>query len=148
MLRVDWNATDNPILDRLGRQFVEGVACYARGGSYEHRMEWYRKYMKFLRFLAERFGPEDICNIQPRHVAAFAKHCRELGLSENTILRYFSIIRWWNSRIPWHKYELPENKMLFELEARLDDKKYCEEIKNRCRRKGSRGSVQKPVGPV
>ncbi len=148
MLSVSWEPTGDPVLDRLGRQFVERVVCHARGGSYERRMEWYRKYTKFLRFLAERFGPEDICNIQPRHVAAFARHCRKLGLSENTILRYFSIIRWWQVRIPWRKYELPENRALFELEAKLDDKKYCEAIKNKYRRKGSRGGVQKSAGPV
>ena len=73
MLRVSWEPTGDPVLDRLGQQFVERVACFARGGSYERRMEWHRKYTKFLRLLAERFGPEDICNIQPRHVAAFAK---------------------------------------------------------------------------
>ncbi|MBE0435844.1 MAG: hypothetical protein IBX56_08580 [Methylomicrobium sp.] len=138
MLRVSWEPTGDPVFDHLGQQFVSRVARYARGGSYERRMEWYRKYVKFLRFLATRFGLEDICNIQPRHVAVFASHFREIGRSEQTILRYFSIIRWWHGRIPWHKYEMPGNKSLFELEARLDDQKFCEEFKNKHRRKRER----------
>ncbi|WP_072868166.1 phage integrase N-terminal domain-containing protein [Desulfofundulus thermosubterraneus] len=146
MLRVSWENTGNPILDRLGRQFVERVARYARGGSYEKRLERFRKYVKFLCFLAERFAPEDIRNIQPRHVAAFARHLKEQGRSGRTILYYFSIIRWWHRQIPWRKYEMPENKVLLELEARLDDKRFCEEIKNNCRRKKFRRGIQKSLG--
>jgi site-specific recombinase XerC len=148
MLRVSWENTGNPILDRLGRQFVDRVARYARGGSFEKRIEWYRKYIKFLHFLAERFGPEDIRNIQPRHVAAFSKYLKELGRSERTVLRYYSVIRWWHRQIPWRKYEMPENKVLLELEARLDDKRFCEKIKNSYRRKRGRGRVQKPHGTI
>lgn len=137
MLRVSWKNTGNTNLDRLGQQFVNRVARYAGGGSYEKRMEWYRKYIKFLQFLAERFGPEDIRNIQPRHVAAFSKYLKGLGRSERTVLRYYSIIRWWHRQIPWRKYEVPENKVLLELEARFDDKTFCQKIKNNYRRKRS-----------
>jgi site-specific recombinase XerC len=120
-------------VDRLGEQFVERVARYARGGSYERRMEKYRKYLKFLIFVGQRFGPEDIRNIQPYHVAAFARHLRVAGRSETTIVICFSIIRWWHGRIPWRKYDIPENGILKELEVRLDDKEYRDEIKNRYR---------------
>ncbi|RKO65743.1 site-specific integrase [Desulfofundulus salinus] len=146
MLRVSWENTGDPVLDRLGRQFVERVARYARGGSYERRMEWYRAYIRFTYFLAERFGPEDIRNIQPRHVAAFIRYLKQLGRSEKTVLHYLSIIRWWHQQIPWRKYELPENNILLELEARLDDKRFCEEIKNNCRRKKLRRGIQKSLG--
>ncbi len=67
MLRLDWKETGRPALDRLGRQFI-GVAKPARGGSYAYRQVKYNTYLIFLDFLAERFGPEDIRNIQPRHV--------------------------------------------------------------------------------
>ncbi|HHW44649.1 MAG TPA: hypothetical protein GXX25_12770 [Desulfotomaculum sp.] len=147
MLRVSWEKTGHPALDRLGRQFIS-VAKLARGGSYARRQVKFKMYLKFLGFLAERFGPEDIRNIQPRHVAAFIKHLREQGRSYKTILDYLSVIRWWHKRIPWHKYELPENKTLFELEARLDDKRFCEEIKNSYKRKRGRGRVQKPHGTI
>jgi hypothetical protein len=143
-LRVSWEPTGDPVLDRLGRQFVERVACSARGGSYARRQVKYNTYLNFLEFLAEQFGPEDIRTIQPRHVAAFVKYLRNKGRSRDRILAYLSIIRWWHEQIYWRKYELPENKIIFELEARLDDKEYCEEIKNRCRRKKLRWGVQKP----
>jgi site-specific recombinase XerD len=141
-LRVDWETTGDPVLDRLGRQFVEQVACHARGGSYARRQVKYNTYLNFLNFLAERFGPEDIRNVQPRHVASFIRYLRDQERSEKRMLDYLSIIRWWHQRIPWRKYEIPENKALFELEARLDDKKYCEEIKNRYRRKGNEGAYK------
>ncbi len=135
MLRVDWKETGRPVLDRLGRQFVS-VAKSARGGSYARRQVKYNTYLIFLDFLAEHFGPEDIRNIQPRHVASFIKYLCNQGRSDKRKLDYLSIIRWWHERIPWRKYEMPENRIIFELEAKLDDKKYGESIKNRCRRKG------------
>ncbi len=147
MLRLDWKETGRPALDSLGRQFI-GIAKAARGGSYAYRQVKYNTYLIFLDFLAERFGPEDIRNIQPRHVAAFLRHLRDQGRSDKRILAYLSIIRWWHSRIPWQKYELPENKALFALEAKLDDKKFCEEFKNECRRKGVRRRLQESHGPV
>ena len=147
MLRIDWKETGRPALDRLGRQFVS-VAKSARGGSYARRQVKYNTYLIFLTFLAERFGPEDLRNIQPRHVAAFIRHLCDQGRSDKRKLDYLSIIRWWHERIPWRKYEMPENKIIFELEARLDDKEYCESIKYRYRRKGLRGGVQKPGGSV
>ena len=85
-LRVSWEPTGDPVLDRLGQQFVERVACSARGGSYARRQVKYNTYLNFLEFLAEQFGPEDICNIQPRHVAAFIKHLRNKGRSRDRIL--------------------------------------------------------------
>jgi site-specific recombinase XerC len=133
MLRISWERTGDEVVDRLGGQFVERAARYARGGSYERRMEKYNRYIKFLVFLGGRFGPEDIRNIQPYHVAMFIRHLRDVGRSENTIARYIAVIRWWHDKIPLHRYNLPENAILKELEARLDDKAYREEIKNRCR---------------
>ena len=147
-LRVSWEPTGDPVLDRLGQQFVERVACHARGGSYARRQVKFNTYLNFLAFLAKQFGPEDIRNIQPRHVAAFIRYLRSKGRSRDRILAYLSIIRWWHGQIPWRKYDLPENRIIFELEARLDDKEYCESIKNRFRRKKLRGGVQKPGRPT
>ncbi len=147
MLRIDWKETGRPALDRLGRQFVS-VAKSARGGSYTRRQVKYNTYLIFLTFLGGRFGPEDLRNIQPRHVAAFIKYLRDQGRSGQRMLDYLSIIRWWHERISWRKYELPENRIIFELEARLDDKEYCVSIKNRYRRKGLRGGIQKPDSSI
>lgn len=147
-LRVSWEPTGDPVLDRLGQRFVERVACNARGGSYARRQVKFKMYVNFLEFLAEHFGPDDLRNIQPRHVAAFIRHLRDQGRSWDRILAYLSVIRWWHEQIYWRKYELPENKILFELEANIDDKEFCAAIKDRSRRKKLRRAVQKPCSPV
>lgn len=137
-LRVKWKPTGNAALDRLGEQFVERVAKFARGGSVQGRLEKFRRYKRFLAFVAERFGPEDIRNIQPRHVAAYIRHRRQEGIGEKTILNELAVIRWWHRQIPQRRYEMSDNATLFELEERLYDKTFCEKVKRRCRVKQGR----------
>jgi site-specific recombinase XerD len=129
-------------------QFVERVARFARGGLIETRRANFRQYRLFIFFLAERFAPEDIRNIQPRHVAAYISFRRTAGMSEKTILNDLSVIRWWHRRIPWGKYVIPDNAALFELEEKLDDKEFCAEIKGRCKVKKYLRDIRKPGGSV
>ncbi|WP_080996760.1 phage integrase N-terminal domain-containing protein [Neomoorella thermoacetica] len=150
MLRIQWKPTGNEAYDRLLGQFVERVARYARGGSIQTRVRKYERYRAFLRFLAAQFGPQDIRNIQPRHVAAYIAHRRRAGVQEKTILAELSIIRWWHNQIPWRKYEMPDNKTLFELEERLDDKTFSEEVRYRYKITHTRRKrlISKSGGPV
>ncbi|MEW8958719.1 MAG: phage integrase N-terminal domain-containing protein [Moorella sp. (in: firmicutes)] len=130
-MQVKWKPTGNENFDRLMGQFVDRIARFARGGSVESRKVKIRRYRLFLEFLAARFAPQDIRNIQPRHVAAYIAHRRQAGVQEKTILAELSIIRWWHNQIPWRKYEMPDNKTLFELEEKLDDKTFSEEVRYR-----------------
>lgn len=136
-LRVKWKPTGSAQVDKLGKQFVSQVAVFARGGSYQKRLEKFGQYRRFLIFVAERFGPAGPHNIQPRHIAAYLHHRRQMVV-EKTILDDLSVIRWWHRQIPWYRYEVPDNATLFELEARLNDKEFCAEIKNRYRTRNSR----------
>jgi hypothetical protein len=132
-LRVEWKPTGDERTDNLGEQFVNRVGVFARGGPYRRRQEKFDQYRRFLVFVGGRFGSVELRNIQPRHIAAYIHHRRRATIKERTILKELAVIRWWHRQIPWHRYEIPDNATLFELEARLDDKEFCAEIKNRCR---------------
>lgn len=133
-----WAETDNPDFNRLMNQFVERVGRNARGGKIEARKGKYLRYKVFLEFISERFAPDDIKNIQPKHVASFVRHRRAQGWKESTILKDLAVIRWWHVQILWRKFEIPENSQIFILEERLDEKSICEEFKKRyLRKKGS-----------
>ncbi|MBO8128049.1 MAG: hypothetical protein H0Z39_02455 [Peptococcaceae bacterium] len=139
-LQIEWKPTGDTTLDRLGGQFVDRVAKFARGGSVQGRLEKFRRYRRFLVFVAERFGPEDLRNIQPRHIAAYIRQRRQDGIGKKAILNELAVIRWWHRQIPWRRYEMPDNTVLFELEEKLDEKAFCEEVKRRYRvRRGRRG---------
>jgi len=147
VLRIAWKPTGNRALDRLGQQFVDRVARFARGGSVRARYRKVAEFKRFLEFLADHFPINDIANIQPRHVAVYIAHRRASGVGEKTILNELATIRWWHCRIPWRKYDLPPNSVLFELEVRLRERQFAEEIKRRYRIRRRR-HLQKPNGSV
>lgn len=145
----DWKKTDNPVYNRLMEQFVERVAKYSRGGSYEARRIKLNKFKQFIIFISQCYTTEDLRNIQPKHIAAYAKHRRSEGMAEITILSDLSVIRWWINQIPWRRFDMPENERIFELEARLHEKSFVTEIKEKYRRKErTRRRIQKPGGSV
>ena len=141
-MKCSWREKDDPVYNQLMKEFIEKVATYARGGSNESRREKLRKYKGFLSFVASKYAPEGIKNIQPKHVAAFVRYRREQGISESTIMSELSIIRWWQGQIPWRKFEIPDNNEIFELEVRLNEREYVAEIKEKYRRlKRRRGRI-------
>lgn len=143
-LAVEFKPTGDARVDRLLEQFVLRLARFARGGRYTGRMDKFKRYKKFLMFVGERYGVQDIRGIQPRHVAAYIRYRREMGIGDKAISNDVSVIRYWHGQIPWRRYDLPENRVLFELEARLDDKTFREEIREKCYR-NVRKRRQRPV---
>lgn len=134
-MQCNWKETKNQAFNRLMNQFTEMVGRKARGGKLDTRITRFRKYKVFLTYVCDDFAPEDIKNIKPTHIAAFVQKRRSEGVKDITIVADLSVIRWWHEQIPWRKYEMPENSQIFLLEDRLNDKQFCEEFKNKYRRK-------------
>lgn len=134
-MRCEWQETDNPVYNRLMKQFVERVARYARGSSYGYRQAKFLKFKLFLEYTSEWYDLQDIRNIQPKHVAAFIRRRKEKGISRSTILKDISYIRFWHKMIPRAQYVIPDNEQLFYLADNMN-KNLCDEFRDNYRLKG------------
>lgn len=129
----EWQECDNPVYNRLMGQFVNHVAKYSKGGSYETRRGKFNRFKSFINFLSNHYTTEDIRNIQPKHIASFVRYRRNGGYAEITIVSDLSVIRWWLNQMPWRRFDMPENSQIFELEGRLNERAYVAEIKEKYR---------------
>ena len=138
----EWQENDNQVYNRLMGQFVNHVAKYSKGGSYEARRMKFNKFKTFIAFLSNHYTTEDIRNIQPKHIAAFIRYRRNGGYATITMLSDLSVIRWWFNQIPWKRFDMPDNSEIFKLEERLNERAYVTEIKEKYRRlKSRRGRI-------
>ncbi|WP_066638396.1 phage integrase N-terminal domain-containing protein [Desulfolucanica intricata] len=110
-MKANYREVENTLANALTKQ-IATVARSSRTGWVKSRRIRFHQIKPFLRFIAEKFMVRDIRNIQPKHVQAYIRHRRELGIKDVTVLSDISTIRFWHKQIPRRGYIIPSNRFL------------------------------------
>jgi hypothetical protein len=95
------------------------IASRSNHGYVKTRRSHYFTYKRFLAFLADHSGVNDMRSVEPKHVSMFLAQELVSGKPLDNVLRSVSAIRFWYKQIPGRRYDIPKNG---ELIAGVNDK--------------------------
>ena len=110
------------MIDNLDEQF-EALQRHMRRNSYQTRRDYSKIFKRFYRFLAIEFRLEKLRNIGPKHLRKYVAYMKLKKLSEATIRKELSGIRYWFDGMDDRRYKwLPTNEELEITEKRPSPK--------------------------
>ena len=107
------NTTYQTLHDQAEKIFRHNRQC-----SYKTKERYYQAFLRFLKFVAEKFRLQNLINLSGKHLDAYIDALHERGLAPSTIKTELSAIRLLHDQIPGVRYRLPRNNEL-NLERRI-----------------------------
>lgn len=89
---------DGPV-DNLLIQFQK-IVRHSHQGSFETRARYVDSEREFCKFLAKKYGIQNLSNIKQKHVEQFGKYRLDQGIQLHTVLGDLSAIRFWHDQNP------------------------------------------------
>ncbi len=102
----------NKIIQNLEVQFNK-VFRHLKTGSYKTRERYKKAFLRFIKFLAEKFHLQKLANISPTHIFAYTDYMQnEKHYSAAMVKNELAAIRFIHDNMPYTRHTLPTNSEL------------------------------------